>query len=150
VAELFREVSVKVADRPGGYTRVLKLGPRLGDSAEMCMIELVDYNENLLGTKEAAKAKATRRRRGTGKKKAEDAVAAPATQTKVEEVVEEAKEVVEEAKEVVEEVKDVVEEAKVKADEVVEEVKDVVAEGETPEKAEEPQEPTTDPEEIKE
>ena len=143
VAELFREVSVKVADRPGGYTRVLKLGPRLGDSAEMCMIELVDYNENLLGTKEAAKAKATRRRRGTGKKKAEDAVAAPATQTKVEEVVEEAKEVVEEAKEVVEEVK-------VKADEVVEEVKDVVAEGETPEKAEEPQEPTTDPEEIKE
>lgn len=147
VAELFREVSVKVADRPGGYTRVLKLGPRLGDSAEMCMIELVDYNENLLGTKEAAKAKATRRRRGTGKKKAEDAVAAPATQTKAEKVVEEAKDVAEEvevkADEVVEEAKDVV-------DEVVEEVKDVVAEGETLEKAEEPQEPTTDPEEIKE
>lgn len=147
VAELFREVSVKVADRPGGYTRVLKLGPRLGDSAEMCMIELVDYNENLLSTKEAAKAKTTRRRRGTGKKKGEDAVAAPATQTKVEE---EVKEVVEEAKEVVEEAKEVVEEVEVKADEVVEEIKDVVAEGETPEKAEEPQEPTTDPEEIKE
>ncbi|NLN95804.1 MAG: 50S ribosomal protein L17 [Bacteroidales bacterium] len=136
VTELFREVSVKVADRPGGYTRVLKLGPRLGDSAEMCMIELVDYNENLLSTKEAAKAKTTRRRRGTGKKKSEDAVAAPATQTKVEEIAEEAK--------------DVIEEVEVKADEVVEEVEDVVAEGEKPEKAEEPQEPTTDPEEIKE
>jgi large subunit ribosomal protein L17 len=74
ITELFREISVKVADRPGGYTRILKTGTRLGDNAEMCLIELVDYNENLLGTKEEAKAKASRRRRGTGKKKTEDAV----------------------------------------------------------------------------
>jgi large subunit ribosomal protein L17 len=73
ITELFREISVKVADRPGGYTRILKTGTRLGDNAEMCLIELVDYNENLLGSKEEAKAKASRRRRGTGKKKTEDA-----------------------------------------------------------------------------
>jgi len=71
VTELFREVSVKVAERPGGYTRILKTGTRLGDNAEMCLIELVDYNENLLGTKESAKAKSSRRRRGAGKKKEE-------------------------------------------------------------------------------
>lgn len=76
VTELFRDVAVKVADRPGGYTRILKTGNRLGDNAEMCIIELVDYNETMLGTKET-KAKATRRRRGAGtsKKKAEDATA---------------------------------------------------------------------------
>jgi large subunit ribosomal protein L17 len=73
VTELFREVSVKVANRPGGYTRILKTGNRLGDNAEMCFIELVDYNENLL--KEAKpKAKSTRRRRG-GAKKTEETVA---------------------------------------------------------------------------
>jgi len=69
VAELFREVSVKIAERPGGYTRILKTGTRLGDNAEMALIELVDYNDNLLSTKEEAKAKTTRRRRGGGKKK---------------------------------------------------------------------------------
>ena len=63
VSELFREISVKVADRPGGYTRILKIGPRMGDNAEMCLIELVDFNENLL-TEKAAKPKRTRRRRG--------------------------------------------------------------------------------------
>ena len=67
VAELFREVSVKIADRPGGYTRILKTGNRLGDNADMCMMELVDYNENLLGTKEAPKAKATRRKKAVKK-----------------------------------------------------------------------------------
>jgi len=76
VTELFREVSVKIAGRPGGYTRILKTGTRLGDNAEMCLIELVDYNEILLGTKESAKAKPSRRRRGSGKKKEEPAKAA--------------------------------------------------------------------------
>ncbi len=66
VAELFREVSVKVADRPGGYTRILKTGNRLGDNAEMCYIELVDFNELYLSE---TKKKTTRRsRRGSAKK----------------------------------------------------------------------------------
>lgn len=47
VTELFKEISVKIADRPGGYTRIIKTGNRLGDNAEMCFIELVDYNENM-------------------------------------------------------------------------------------------------------
>jgi len=72
VAELFREVSPKVMDRPGGYTRILKTGNRLGDNAEMCIIELVDYNENMLEDT-AKKSKSTRRRRGSGKAKAEAA-----------------------------------------------------------------------------
>ena len=67
VTELFREVSVKVGNRPGGYTRILKTGFRLGDNADMCMIELVDYNDALLAAKEAAPKKATRRRRGSKK-----------------------------------------------------------------------------------
>lgn len=61
VTELFREVSQKVANRPGGYTRILRTGFRQGDAAEMCIIELVDYNENML--KETAAKKATRTRR---------------------------------------------------------------------------------------
>ena len=62
VNELFREVAAKVANRPGGYTRILKTGNRIGDNAEMCIIELVDYNENML-KKTEVKAKATRRRK---------------------------------------------------------------------------------------
>lgn len=61
VTELFREISQKIANRPGGYTRVLHTGFRLGDAADMCMIELVDYNENMLKEKAAKKASRTRR-----------------------------------------------------------------------------------------
>lgn len=76
VTELFRDISAKIIDRNGGYTRILKIGNRLGDNAEMCIIELVDYNENML--KDAApKAKATRRRKPATKAKAEATVEAP-------------------------------------------------------------------------
>ncbi|WP_372775297.1 50S ribosomal protein L17 [Mangrovibacterium sp.] len=75
-AELFRDVAEKVGDRPGGYTRILKTGNRLGDDAEMCIIELVDFNENMLEAKES-KSKARRSRRG-GAKKAESAPVAEA------------------------------------------------------------------------
>ncbi len=69
VSELFREVAAKIADRPGGYTRILKTGNRLGDNAEMCIMELVDYNEAMLAAKEeAAKPKKRRSRRGGAKK----------------------------------------------------------------------------------
>src|SRR5438067_1128252 len=63
VMELFRDVAPKVAARPGGYTRIIRLENRLGDNAEMCMMELVDFNELLIGGKEAKKAKTTRRGR---------------------------------------------------------------------------------------
>ena len=75
VNELFREVSQKVMNRPGGYTRILKTGIRHGDNSEMCIIELVDYNENMLKDAKTAKAKTTRRSRG---KKAAEAPAAEA------------------------------------------------------------------------
>jgi len=72
VSELFREVAAKVADRPGGYTRILRTGNRLGDNAEMCIIELVDYNEAMLEAKEeAAKPKRRRSRRGGSGKKSD-------------------------------------------------------------------------------
>jgi large subunit ribosomal protein L17 len=80
-AMLFREVAEKVADRPGGYTRILKTGNRLGDNAEMCIIELVDFNENMLAAKEA-KAKPSRSRRGGKKKVAEKAPAEKAVAAK--------------------------------------------------------------------
>ena len=82
VTELFKEISVKVADRPGGYTRVIRTGHRLGDNAEMCFIELVDYNENMAKDKGAKKTTRTRRSR-----KSNAAEAAPAAETpQVEEV----------------------------------------------------------------
>ena len=67
VAELFRDVAEKIGERPGGYTRILKTGNRFGDNAEMCIIELVDFNENMLADKEA-KTKSRRSRRGSSKK----------------------------------------------------------------------------------
>ena len=71
VAALFRDVAAKVATRPGGYTRILKTGNRIGDNAEMCMIELVDYNEFInTETKAASDKKVTRRSRGGAKKAA--------------------------------------------------------------------------------
>lgn len=83
VSELFREISPKIADRPGGYTRILKLGNRQGDDAEMCIIELVDYNENMLAAKEDKKG-SSRRRRSSAKKKADAPVAAkPASEEPV-------------------------------------------------------------------
>ena len=85
VTELFKEISVKVADRPGGYTRIIKTGHRLGDNAEMCFIELVDYNENMAKT--AAK-KATRTRRS--KKSAATAEAPTAEAAATEATTEEA------------------------------------------------------------
>ncbi len=85
VKELFREVSNKIADRPGGYTRILKTDMRAGDNAELCMMELVDYNEAMLGTKEAKKATTGRTRRSRTKK-TDEAPVAETKQPKAEEV----------------------------------------------------------------
>lgn len=76
VTELFKEISVKIANSPGGYTRIIKTGNRLGDNAEMCFIELVDYNENMAKEKVAKKATRTRR-----SKKAAATEATPAAET---------------------------------------------------------------------
>jgi len=95
VSELFREVATKIAERPGGYTRIIKLGNRLGDNADMCIIELVDYNENLLAEKATAtKSKSTRRRRGGKKTESVDETAA-AISTEVSDAGEEVEEIVE-------------------------------------------------------
>lgn len=88
VTELFRDIAVKIADRPGGYTRIIKTGNRMGDNAEMCFIELVDFNGTYTAGKpsDTKKAKATRRRgAGAGKaKKAEATVETPAADASAE------------------------------------------------------------------
>lgn len=135
VAELFREVAEKVGERPGGYTRILKTGTRLGDNADMCIIELVDFNENMLSTAEPKKAKTRRSRRGGGAKKAETtetpsassgkaakeepkaATATEETEAKEVEVVEEETAVAEEPQAEVKEEKSEVEEPKAEASE---------------------------------
>lgn len=82
VIQLFRDVAVKVAARPGGYTRIIKTGNRLGDNAEMCLIELVDFNEIYTGSGKAeVKPKTTRRSRKPAAKKADATAEGAATDT---------------------------------------------------------------------
>ncbi|MDA0972458.1 MAG: 50S ribosomal protein L17 [Bacteroidetes bacterium] len=102
VTELFKEVSVKVADRPGGYTRIIKTGNRLGDNAEMCMIELVDYNE-IYTSGETKKKKS---RRGAKKKSSVGDVAAAAASDAAETVAESSETVADAVEETIEEAKD--------------------------------------------
>ena len=93
VAELFRDVAVKIASRPGGYTRILKTGKRIGDNADMCFIELVDYNENMLKSAQPAKTTTTRRSRRGGKKATAGAPEIPFEETSSETPVADATEV---------------------------------------------------------
>ncbi len=88
VSILFRDVAAKVANRPGGYTRILKMGNRLGDNASMAIIELVDYNEVYKGGDAAAAEKKTTRRRGSKAKKSADAPKAAPVAAEEAEVVE--------------------------------------------------------------
>lgn len=90
VAELFRDIAPKITERPGGYTRILKTGFRLGDNAQMCLIELVDYNDNML---KETKTKKTTRRRGSGAGKTGGTTKATtaAVETKAETTTEEVK-----------------------------------------------------------
>jgi large subunit ribosomal protein L17 len=85
VNALFNEVVDRVANRPGGYTRIIKLGSRLGDNAEMAMIELVDFNDLLIQESEPKKAKTRRSRRGSSKPKAKQAAATGDTKTEKQE-----------------------------------------------------------------
>ena len=82
VSELFRDVAAKIADRPGGYTRILRTGSRLGDNADMCIIELVDYNEAMMSTGEEAAKPKRRHSRRAGAKKSETTVAEKAKKEK--------------------------------------------------------------------
>jgi len=117
VTELFNTVAEKIASRPGGYTRIIKTGTRLGDNAEMCMMELVDFNELLVTEESAGKAKTRRSRRG-GKAKAKSAEVEAQDAEVVDETVAEA----------VEEVKDEVVEEAPAQEEVAEEQVEAKAE----------------------
>ena len=138
ITELFGDVAGKVANRPGGYTRIIRTGNRLGDNAEMCIIELVDYNENLL--QDAAPAKKAKRSRRAGKKKVEETSA-------VEEVVETAS-VVDEA-EVVEEPAAEVEEVVAETEETTEVETPADEAKEAPEASSEDETPSEDSKEEK-
>ena len=82
VTELFKEISQKIADRPGGYTRIIKTGNRLGDNAAMCFIELVDYDENMMKDVTKKTAKTRRSRKKSAAPAAEVVAEAPATEEK--------------------------------------------------------------------
>jgi large subunit ribosomal protein L17 len=90
VNELFRDISLKIGSRPGGYTRILKTGNRIGDNAEMCIIELVDYNENMLST---GKKETGKKRRSRKTKKAEVDITPTSTKSTTENVVTEIPEI---------------------------------------------------------
>lgn len=128
VTELFRDVAPKIADRPGGYTRIIRTGNRLGDNAEMCMIELVDFNELMLAGKSEKKATTRRSRRGGSGAAKAAAPAAAVTEDKAEEVkteaVETTEEVVAETPTAEAPAKEEAPEANDKADESEEEKKD--------------------------
>lgn len=123
VTELFREVAAKVGDRPGGYTRIIKMGNRLGDNADMAMIELVDFNELYNGGKKEEKKGRTRRAKKTNETTTAPKATAP--------VVEEVAPIVEEAAPIVEEVVETPA-AEVATPEVVEEAPAVAEVEETP------------------
>ena len=82
VTELFKEISQKIAERPGGYTRIIKTGNRLGDNASMCFIELVDYDENMMKDVTKKTAKTRRSRKKSAAPAAEVVAEAPATEEK--------------------------------------------------------------------
>jgi len=137
VKELFATIAEKIATRPGGYTRIIKTGFRLGDAAEMCMMELVDFNELLLADAASRKAKTTRRSRSSKKSSsgldsvAPVAAAAPVAELAAPLLEEEAPAVVEEVPAAVDEAPAVVEEAPAAVDEapaVVDEAPAVVEE----------------------
>lgn len=125
ITELYREVAPKIADRPGGYLRIIRIGNRLGDNAEMCMIELVDFND--LMTKEPAEKKTRRSRRGGG------GAASAAKETSTEETAKEEKPKAEAKKEEPKAKKDAPEKAETKAEAKKEEPK---AKKEAPKKEE--------------
>jgi len=138
VSELFNNVAGKIANRPGGYTRIIKTGARLGDNAEMCMMELVDFNELLATEETAGKAKTRRSRRGGGKSKAASEETAVVEEAVVEETVE---------AEVVEEVAP--EEPEAKVEEAVETTAEATEEASAESTEEEPKEDDASEEEKK-
>lgn len=146
VSELFRDIAPKIADRPGGYTRIIRTGYRLGDNAEMCMIELVDFNELYTGGDGTKKTTRRSRRGGSSAPKAAPAVQESTEETTVDVAVENSTEDVVEDAVVVEEAPAAVEEV-----ETVEEATEVIeATDETPDAPEANSDDATESEEEKE